>query len=54
MIGNRDTFEAMVRAIELNRIRPVVDRVFPLENLAGAMTEMEAGRFFGKIGIEIH
>lgn len=52
--GNRDAFEAMLRAIEVNRIRPVVDRVFPLEDLAGALHELESGRFFGKVGIEIH
>lgn len=50
-VGNRDQFEAMTRAIEANSIRPVVDRVFPLENLAGAFELMASGQFFGKIGI---
>lgn len=53
MTGNRDTFEAMLRAIEVNRLRPVVDRVFPLDDLARAFEELENGRFFGKIAITI-
>ena len=53
MTGNRDTVEAMLRAIEVNRIRPVVDRVFSLEHLSDALHELESGRFFGKIGIQI-
>lgn len=50
-VGNREQFEAMGRAIEANGIRPVVDRVFPLENLASAFELMASGQFFGKIGI---
>lgn len=51
MTGNRDTFEAMLRTIEAHRMHPVVDRVYPLRDLAGAMSLLESGQFFGKIGI---
>jgi NADPH:quinone reductase-like Zn-dependent oxidoreductase len=50
-VGNRDQFEAMLRAIAANRIRPIVDRVYPLERLADALRQLESGKFFGKIGI---
>lgn len=50
-VGSRDDVEAMLRAIVANRIRPVVDRVYPLERLGDALKAMETGGFFGKIGI---
>jgi NADPH:quinone reductase-like Zn-dependent oxidoreductase len=50
-VGNRDQFEAMLRAIAANHIRPVVDQVYPLERLQDALRHMESGKFFGKIGI---
>jgi len=53
MTGNRDTFEAMLRGIEVNAIHPVVDKVYPLDGLADALNELEHGNFFGKIALEI-
>jgi NADPH:quinone reductase-like Zn-dependent oxidoreductase len=50
-VGNRDQFEAMLRAIATNRIRPVIDRVYPLERLRAALLQLESGNFFGKIAI---
>jgi len=52
-VGNRDQFEATVRAIVANRIRPVVDAVYPLSPLAEALRAQERGAFFGKIGISM-
>lgn len=48
-VGSRDGFEAMVRAIALNRIRPVVDRVFPFAELREALAALGSGAHFGKI-----
>lgn len=49
-------FHADVRQIEgawamahRQLVRPVIDRVWPLADLAKAQTQMEKGRFFGKI-----
>jgi NADPH:quinone reductase-like Zn-dependent oxidoreductase len=50
-VGNREQFEEMLRGIEANAIRPVVDRVFPLEKLGEALKTLRAGAMFGKIGI---
>jgi NADPH:quinone reductase-like Zn-dependent oxidoreductase len=52
-VGSRDGFEAMNRAIEAHRLRPVVDRVFPFDETVQAFEHMRAGRHFGKIVIEI-
>jgi NADPH:quinone reductase-like Zn-dependent oxidoreductase len=48
-VGSRDMFEAMNRAIALNQIRPVVDRVFPFAEIRQALQYMESGAHFGKI-----
>lgn len=50
-VGNREQFDAMLLALVANRIRPVVDRAYPLEQLAEALGALERGDFVGKIGI---
>jgi NADPH:quinone reductase-like Zn-dependent oxidoreductase len=52
-IGSRNRFEAMNRAIELHKLQPFVEQVFPLEDSAKAFQLMERGGHFGKIGISI-
>jgi NADPH:quinone reductase-like Zn-dependent oxidoreductase len=42
-----------VRAIEANRIVPVVDRVFGFDEAAGAYEQVAGGRHVGKVGIVI-
>jgi NADPH:quinone reductase-like Zn-dependent oxidoreductase len=53
LVGSREGFEAMNRAIALHRLRPVVDRVFPLEEIRAALDLMERGGHFGKICIRV-
>jgi len=48
-VGSRDMFEAMCRAIELRRIEPVVDKVFPWTEARAAFQAMQGGEHFGKI-----
>ena len=48
-VGSRDMFEAMCRAIDLHRIAPVVDKVFPFTEARAAFAAMAAGEHFGKI-----
>jgi NADPH:quinone reductase-like Zn-dependent oxidoreductase len=48
-VGNRDDFEAMTRAIALQRLRPEIDRVFRFEELRVALDHLARGRHFGKI-----
>lgn len=49
LVGDRESFEAMNRAIALNGLKPVIDRVFPLEEAPAAFRTMAAGGHFGKI-----
>lgn len=51
-VGSRDMFEAMCRAIELHRIRPVVDKVYPWTEARAAFAAMAGGEHFGKIVLE--
>jgi NADPH:quinone reductase-like Zn-dependent oxidoreductase len=50
-IGNRDGFESMLRAIAHHKLQPVVDRIFPFEQLKEAMAYLKSGAHFGKICI---
>lgn len=52
-VGHRESFEAMNRAIAVHGLRPVVHRVFPLEEARAAFELMAAGGHFGKICIRI-
>ena len=43
----------MFRAMELNKIRPVIDRHFGLDDIRPAMAHMQGGLHFGKVCIDI-
>jgi NADPH:quinone reductase-like Zn-dependent oxidoreductase len=51
-VGSRDMFESMCRAIDLHRIEPVVDKVFPFTEAKAAFSAMAGGEHFGKIVLE--
>jgi len=50
-VGNRDGFEAMLRAIGQHRLQPVTDKVFAFEELKEAMAYLKSGAHFGKVCI---
>ena len=52
LVGSRDTFEAMNRAIALHELRPVIDRVFAFDEARQAFEYMASGSHFGKICIK--
>ena len=52
-VGSREMFEDMNKAIALHKIRPICDRVFPLESAREALKYMETGAHFGKICIQL-
>lgn len=52
-MGSPEDFGTMVRVVERHGIRPVVDRVFPLEEGEAAFRWMDEGRQFGKIVLSI-
>ena len=51
-VGSRDMLEAMCRFIELKRISPVVDKVFPWTEADVGFKTMQSGEHFGKIVLE--
>lgn len=52
-VGSREMFEAMNRAIEMHKLRPVIDRVFGFEESLDALRYMESAGHFGKIVIRL-
>jgi NADPH:quinone reductase-like Zn-dependent oxidoreductase len=52
-VGSRVMFEDMNRAIEVNKIKPVVDRVYPFDKAADAFRCQAAGDFIGKVVITV-
>ena len=51
-VGSRESFEAMNRALAVNRLRPVIDRVFPWAEAAKAFRHLEHGSPFGKVVLD--
>lgn len=49
MVGSREIFETMNRAIALHQLRPVVDRVFGFGEIREALKHLESGAHFGKV-----
>jgi len=50
-VGHRDGFEAMMRAVDQHKLKPVIDRVFAFDELKEAMAHLKSGAHFGKICI---
>ncbi len=52
-IGSRADQQDMIRAIDVNGIKPVIDRRFPLRDVAAAFTHYAAQKHFGKVCLEV-
>jgi len=52
-MGTREDFAAVYELVASGRVRPVVDRAFPLEEAAAAHEYLESGRQFGKVVLTI-
>ena len=50
-VGSKQMFEAMNRAIEVNGLKPVIDKVFPFAEAKEAYRHMKGQGHFGKIVI---
>ncbi len=53
LVGDRESFEAMNRAISLHGLRPVVDRVFEFDQVPAAFEALAKSQLFGKLCIRI-
>ncbi len=51
-VGSREMQEKMVEAININGLKPIIDKSFALEELAEAFRYQESGSHFGKIVVE--
>ncbi|MDQ4137157.1 MAG: zinc-binding dehydrogenase, partial [Pseudomonadota bacterium] len=51
--GDREAFEAMLRAIDLHGLQPVVSHTFSFDEAPLAFRAMEEGSHFGKIVIRL-
>jgi NADPH:quinone reductase-like Zn-dependent oxidoreductase len=52
-VGSRREQQDMVRAVEANGIKPVIDSHFPLADLPAAFRHQESGAHFGKIVVDV-
>jgi NADPH:quinone reductase-like Zn-dependent oxidoreductase len=53
LVGSRAMFEQLVRAIDANGIKPVIDKVFPFEQAADAYAYQASPALFGKVVIRV-
>lgn len=52
-IGPRVDFEAMLRAMDRHKVRPVIDRVYPFAEYREAYKRLEGGQHVGKVVIQV-
>ena len=52
-VGNRRQQIEMIRALDANDMKPVIDKTFPLQDLIEGFRYEESGAHFGKICIEV-
>ena len=52
-VGNRQQQIEMIRALDANDMKPVIDKTFPLQDLIEAFRYEASGAHFGKICIEM-
>jgi NADPH:quinone reductase-like Zn-dependent oxidoreductase len=53
-MGTRDEFLSMLDFMESRKLKPVIDKIFPLSEFNQALDHMLKGDQFGKIVIQIH
>jgi NADPH:quinone reductase-like Zn-dependent oxidoreductase len=52
-VGSVEDLQAMSDAIAANRMKPVMDKIFPFEDAKAAFAHMASGAHFGKVAIAI-
>ena len=52
-VGDRTLFEQLVAAVNANRIKPVIDKVFPFAEAKDAFRHAQSGDFMGKVVIAL-
>lgn len=52
-VGSREMHQAMYRAMEAHKIKPVISDTYPLAEIKEAMAFQQSGRHFGKVALTI-
>ncbi len=52
-VGGRPLFEQMNAAINVNGVKPVIDKVFDFEEAKAAWRHQQSGDFIGKVVISV-
>ena len=52
-VGSTSMFRSMNRAIELHKIKPVIDKIFPFDQARQAMEYMLSGVHLGKVVVDV-
>jgi NADPH:quinone reductase-like Zn-dependent oxidoreductase len=52
-VGDREMFVEMNNAIEVNHLKPIIDKVFPFDDAVGAYHHHASGHFIGKVVIRV-
>jgi NADPH:quinone reductase-like Zn-dependent oxidoreductase len=52
-VGGKEDFEAMNRFIEANKIHPIIDKIFSIEQTQQAFEYLDQGLHFGKVVITL-
>jgi NADPH:quinone reductase-like Zn-dependent oxidoreductase len=53
IVGHREMFEMMARAMDVAKVRPVIDETFAFEDAPRAFARMAEGAHFGKIVVDV-
>ncbi len=53
LVGSREMFDDMNRAFAINKVHPIIDKVFPFEQAREAYHHLESGAHFGKVVIAV-
>ena len=53
-MGSREEFNEMMKFIEKYKIKPIMDKVYSLEEATQALRRMEQGEQFGNIALRIY
>ena len=52
-MGMKEEFEKVLELVAEGKLRPIIDRTFPLKDAVEAQGRMAEGKHFGKIVLEI-
>jgi NADPH:quinone reductase-like Zn-dependent oxidoreductase len=52
-VGSVSMFEDFVRALDVSKIEPVIDKVFPFAEARAAYEHLHSGQHFGKVVIRV-